>query len=90
MERRRAGLPCGVPLGSYDAVRERRQDQQPGMNGWDVAGRLRAVDPSVAAYIVTGWGHEIAPDEPRRGTVAGVLAKPLDLDELERAITAKR
>ncbi|HET9597718.1 MAG TPA: ATP-binding protein [Anaeromyxobacteraceae bacterium] len=62
----------------------------PGMNGWDVAERLRALDPSVTAYLVTGWGHEIAPDEPRRRTVAGILAKPLDLDELERAITAKR
>jgi CheY-like chemotaxis protein len=59
----------------------------PGMNGWDVVARLRALAPEAAVYIITGWAHEIAAEDPRRATVAGVLAKPLDIDELDRVVT---
>jgi CheY-like chemotaxis protein len=59
----------------------------PEMNGWDVVGRIRALAPGLRVYLVTGWAHEIPADDPRRADVAGVLLKPLDLDELYRCVT---
>ncbi len=58
----------------------------PGMNGWQVAERVQAVAPGTTVYMVTGWAHEISRDDPKRTLVAGVLPKPLGLDELERVL----
>jgi hypothetical protein len=36
--------------------------------------------------LVTGWAQEIAPDDPKRRGVDGILAKPLDMAHLRRAL----
>jgi hypothetical protein len=37
-------------------------------------------------YLVTGWAHEIARDDPRRALVAAVLPKPLGISSLEEIL----
>ncbi len=58
-----------------------------GMNGWEVAERLRAVDPSVAILFITGWG--LKEEEMARMEGLGVsrcLFKPVHPDELDAAV----
>ena len=58
----------------------------PGMTGWELARRLRALDPDVAIVFVTGWGEDV---DARAATEAGadlVLAKPFNFDDVARAI----
>jgi signal transduction histidine kinase/ActR/RegA family two-component response regulator len=59
----------------------------PGMNGWQVAEELKRAAPGTRVMLVTGWAQEIAPDDPKRRGVDGVLAKPLDLAHLRQALT---
>jgi signal transduction histidine kinase len=59
----------------------------PGMNGWQVAEELKRAAPGTRVVLVTGWAQEIAPDDPKRRGVDGVLAKPLDVAHLRRALT---
>jgi PAS domain S-box-containing protein len=58
-----------------------------GMNGWEVAERLRAADPKVTILFVTGWG--LREDEMSRMNDLGVrrcLFKPVLPDELDAAV----
>ena len=58
-----------------------------GMNGWEVAERLRATDPKVTILFVTGWG--LREDEMSRMHELGVrrcLFKPVLPDELDAAV----
>ena len=58
----------------------------PGMTGWELARRVRAVDPAVTIVFVTGWGEGL---DRRAAGEAGadlVLAKPFSVDDLVRAI----
>jgi signal transduction histidine kinase len=60
----------------------------PGMNGWQVAEQLKKLAPDTRVVLVTGWAQEIAPDDPKRRGVDGILGKPLDLAHLRRALNA--
>lgn len=58
----------------------------PDMNGWSLADALRSLAPETSVYMLTGWAHEIADDDPRRGLVRGVLPKPVDFEHLKRVL----
>ena len=58
----------------------------PGMNGWEVAQVIVQFAPGTRIYLLTGWAREIARDDPRRKLVAGVLAKPVDLEHINSLI----
>ncbi len=60
----------------------------PQMNGWDVAERIREIAARTPVYMVTGWANEIAPDDPHRTIVAGVIAKPIGVETLARLLGA--
>jgi PAS domain S-box-containing protein len=60
-----------------------------GMNGWELAERLRAADPDVAILFVTGWG--LREEEMTRMESLGVsrcLFKPVRPEELDAAVRA--
>ena len=60
-----------------------------GMNGWELAERLRTSDPDIAILFVTGWGlreEEMSRMEALR--VTGCLYKPVRPDELDAAVRA--
>jgi signal transduction histidine kinase/ActR/RegA family two-component response regulator len=60
----------------------------PEMSGWQVARELRRISPSTPVWMLTGWANEIAESDPRRELVRGVLAKPLDLEQLRRLLSS--
>jgi signal transduction histidine kinase/ActR/RegA family two-component response regulator len=61
----------------------------PQMSGWEVARELRRISPHPPVWMLTGWANEIAENDPRRDLVRGVLAKPLDLDQLRALLSAQ-
>jgi signal transduction histidine kinase len=58
----------------------------PGMNGYEVARRVRAAGNTATLVAMTGWGQE---DDRRRSQEAGFdhhLVKPMNFDALERLL----
>jgi CheY-like chemotaxis protein len=58
----------------------------PLINGWEVARQAKALETPPAFYLVTGWGQEIAAEDPRRHLVDGVLAKPIEPEFLDHIL----
>jgi CheY-like chemotaxis protein len=58
----------------------------PEMNGWQVAAEIHRLAPGTPVWMLTGWAHEIGSGDPRRQLVEGVLAKPIDLEELRELL----
>ena len=56
------------------------------MNGWEVAAALHELRPALPIYLLTGWGREIAEDDPRRRLVRGILTKPVDPTRLKHLL----
>ncbi len=56
--------------------------QMPGLTGWEVARRAKALHPNLPVVLVTGSTHAIAPDQPERQFVDAILAKPCRVAEL--------
>ena len=61
----------------------------PEMSGWQVAREIQRLAPGTPVWMLTGWANEIAESDPRRALVRGVLAKPLDLDQLRSLLLAQ-
>ena len=59
----------------------------PQMSGWQVARVIQRIAPGTQIWMLTGWANEIGEADPRRRYVRGVLAKPLDLDQLRSLLT---
>lgn len=60
----------------------------PGMNGYDVARRVRASGNTATLVAMTGWGQE---DARKRSQEAGFdhhLVKPMNFDALERLLVS--
>ncbi len=60
----------------------------PGMTGWQVARAVKAKSPEVAVVMMSGFGVEVAPEELRTNGVDLVLSKPLQIQDVLRAIVA--
>jgi signal transduction histidine kinase/ActR/RegA family two-component response regulator len=58
----------------------------PDMSGWQVAQRARLRYPAMRIFMVTGWASEFASAESRPESVDGVIAKPVEIDELREII----
>ena len=59
-----------------------------GMNGWELAHRVRAEFPDVRFALATGWGAQIEPDEARARGVNAVIGKPYRLEDLRYLVNA--
>jgi signal transduction histidine kinase/ActR/RegA family two-component response regulator len=59
-----------------------------GMNGWELAQRVRAAHPGLVFVLATGWGAAIEPEEARRQGIRAVIPKPYRLDDLRRLIAS--
>jgi len=55
-----------------------------GMNGWELAERVRSRWPGVRFGLATGWGATIDPLEARNRGVVSILAKPYTISDLLR------
>ncbi|MGH7276569.1 MAG: response regulator [Candidatus Rokuibacteriota bacterium] len=81
-----AALKAYAP-GRFDAVLTNLG--MAGMNGWEVAERLRAVDRSVPILLITGWG--LREEDQARLAALGIrrcLFKPVKPGDLDAAIQA--
>jgi signal transduction histidine kinase/ActR/RegA family two-component response regulator len=58
----------------------------PDMSGWQVAQKARVRHPEMRIFMVTGWANEFVSAESRPGSVDGVIAKPVEIDELRSLI----
>jgi signal transduction histidine kinase/ActR/RegA family two-component response regulator len=58
----------------------------PGMSGWDVVARARALRPNLMTILITGWGEQITPEEAYGRGVDAVVAKPFDAVRLRETI----
>jgi CheY-like chemotaxis protein len=62
----------------------------PGMSGWELIERARAIDKDLATILVTGWGDQIEMEEARARGADAVLAKPFDTARLQEVIDELR
>jgi CheY-like chemotaxis protein len=60
-----------------------------GMNGWELAAKVRAEWPGVRVLLATGWAGDLDERKARARGVDGVLGKPYRIAELEEAVGAK-
>jgi hypothetical protein len=60
-----------------------------GQNAGEAAARwlwAHRLAPGTPVWMLTGWAHEIGSGDQRRRLVEGVLAKPIDLEELRELL----
>jgi CheY-like chemotaxis protein len=60
----------------------------PVVSGWQLAARARTLHPSLPVVLVTGWGHQLAPDRVRASGVVGVIAKPYCIEDIRKALAS--
>ncbi|MGH7349407.1 MAG: response regulator [Candidatus Rokuibacteriota bacterium] len=58
----------------------------PGMTGWQVARAVKDRAPEVPVVMMSGFGVEVAPEELHAHGVDLVLAKPLQIQDVLRAL----
>jgi two-component system, cell cycle sensor histidine kinase and response regulator CckA len=59
-----------------------------GMTGWELAERVRAIQPSLAVVLVSGWGASIDEADERRQWVHAIIAKPFRNAEIRRVLAS--
>jgi PAS domain S-box-containing protein len=57
-----------------------------GMNGWELAAKVRAEWPNVRVLLATGWAGDLDARKARTRGVDGVLGKPYRIAELEAVV----
>ena len=62
----------------------------PGMTGWQVARAVKDRAPGVSVVLMSGFGVEVAPEDLPAHGVDLVLAKPLQIQDVLRAVAALR
>jgi CheY-like chemotaxis protein len=58
----------------------------PGMDGLDVARRVRAFAPGTPIILLTGWGTLLGEDAAEAATFDAILSKPARVPELMAAL----
>jgi CheY-like chemotaxis protein len=58
----------------------------PVLSGWELAAQARALHPGLPVVLVTGWGHQLDPDQVRTAGVVGVVAKPYRIEDIRKAV----
>jgi len=71
--------------GSYDVVFT--DLGMPEMSGWEVAERLKAINPSITVVLVTGWGIELDKDELKEKSVDFVISKPFRIQQILEVVS---
>ena len=91
------GLAAEIALGGFSALDRFERGERfdlvlcdvgmPGMSGWQLAAEIERIAPGTAIWLVTAWANDIAANDPRRQLVRGVLAKPLDFEEVHQLVS---
>ncbi len=59
----------------------------PGMNGYEVARRAKAIRPDISVILMTGWGVQISDENLRENQIESLLPKPFDFQAVQDIIT---
>ena len=59
-----------------------------GMTGWELAERVRELQPTLAIVLVSGWGASIDEADERRQGVHAIIAKPFRNAEIRRVLAS--
>ena len=54
----------------------------PEISGWEVAQRIKAIDPSVTMVLVTGWGIQLDENELKKRKIDCVISKPFQIKQI--------
>lgn len=54
----------------------------PGMNGWEVAKRVKSEKPNLPVILITGWGIELDEEKINFSWVDCVISKPFQVNEI--------
>ena len=54
----------------------------PGMSGWQVAKKIKAIDPKVPIVLFTGWDIKLKESELRESGIDLVIQKPFEIAQL--------
>ena len=53
-----------------------------GMSGWEVARRIRELDPIMPIIVITGWGRHLDQDKIRDSGIDFVVTKPFQVEKI--------
>ena len=54
----------------------------PKMSGWEVAKRIKEIDPQTPVILVTGWGIQLDEQNLKKAGITSVIYKPYDFDHI--------
>jgi len=60
----------------------------PKMSGWELAKRIKEIDPSVPVGLVTGWAVALTRNKTKEKGVDFILSKPFDYAKVVREVNA--
>jgi CheY-like chemotaxis protein len=60
----------------------------PGMDGWEVARRIKRLKPATPVILISGWGIDAVRSKAPENLVDFILAKPFRMEQLGEMITA--
>jgi len=58
----------------------------PEISGFELAEKLKKINPSIPIVLLTGWGATISPQERARYKIEEILTKPVTLDTLKQVL----
>jgi PAS domain S-box-containing protein len=60
----------------------------PDMDGWEVARRVRLIQPTARTVLVTGYGSTVAPPDGEEDIITAILSKPFDFARVAELFTS--
>jgi len=58
------------------------------MSGWELAKKIKEIDPSIPVGVITGWGPTITKEKMKEERVDFILSKPFDCTKVLREVNA--
>ncbi len=58
----------------------------PGMSGWQVADKIKAINGKVPIALITGWSIELKESEMKAKGIDFIIKKPYKLDQLVNVV----
>jgi DNA-binding NtrC family response regulator len=58
----------------------------PFMNGTELAGMMKALNPDLSVIIITGFADNLSEEELLRSGISEVVLKPMRMDDFSKAI----
>jgi len=95
----RLGYTCDTAASGLEALHKQAEHPadviltdlgMPGMNGLELAQRIKATTPSIRIIVITGWPLQLSDEQLRQHGVECVINKPVRLKELLAVLTTGR